>query len=258
MSVQLQQTFAGIQRRLLERWGQNALRLAFLTLRDCVTHDEFRRGLASLGVRIADEDADLMAAKVESDRLTMLVVGSLPARRRTVVEEAFRKLCRLSGETNIAVGAIHEYFDPTRFQEVVSRLRTAEECVEEIAEAFNYDTNPDGSVGLEEFAAYYSGVSASIKEDSDFERYVLRSWNLDRPLAATREELATTMTRIPQSKEGRSHPLYQPSSTNVGKNLDQAFEVTKQFNRAGAFTKHAPPPGPSSGLNTSFTRSKAI
>ena len=253
-------TVAVIRERLHERYGDNCLRLAFLELRQAGTPADVRRCLATLGVRIADEDfAAVEASSSSGEHFSAAIVGKLSARRQTVVDEAWRRLKTVCGmETACTVGAIHALFDPSRFQPVVTGHKTVDQYVQEMHDLFNDESNPDGLVTRDEFAAFYAGVGIGHAQDVDFERHVLRAWNLDKPQIATRDELAATSTSVPKSKAGRDHPLYQPSSTAVGKNLDQAFDVPRSHNRAGAFTKHAPRPQASSGLNTASTRSKVI
>uniref|UniRef100_A0A7S1PL58 EF-hand domain-containing protein n=1 Tax=Neobodo designis TaxID=312471 RepID=A0A7S1PL58_NEODS len=250
---------AGIRARLHERYGDNCLRLAHQHLLAASTVADVRKALARLGVRIADEEFATLEARGDAAALAADIVGKLSPRRHTVVGEAWRRLKAVCGmETACTIGAVHALFDPSRFQAVQTGHKTVDQYVQEMQELFSDESNPDGLVTQDEFVAFYGGVSMGIAQDVDFERHVLRAWNLDKPQVATRDELMATATTVPKSKAGREHPLYQPSSTAIGKNLDQAFDVPRSHNRAGAFTKHAPRPQPSSGLNTASTRSKVI
>jgi hypothetical protein len=249
---------AELRNSLIERWGANGLRLARQQLREADSHAELRKGLAALGVRLADEDFETVAAAFAPGDLVNRIIGQLSARRKLIVEEAYKRLCVASGSDVADVDAMYRHFDPSRFPEVTSNKKTADECISDIVDAFSFETNPDGTVSFHEFADYYCGVAGTVADDKDFERLVLRSWNLDRPATVTRDQLEMTATRIPKSTAGRDHPLYQPASTLVGKNLQQAFDVPRAHNRHGAFTKHAPPPAPSSSLNTASTRSRVL
>lgn len=249
---------ASIRARLVEREGENALRVAHNHLRGCGTVPECRRNLKDLGVRIADEDVEVLDANIDAQQLPALIVGKLSARRQLVVEEAFRRLCKVSDDEMPHVAALHEYFDASRHSAVKSRLKTADAVVADFEALWTRESNPSGVVTFEEFCAYYGGVSAGITADEEFELHVMRSWNLDRPHVSTRAAQSEQMNTTVQSKEGRNHPLYQTAAQHYGKNLEQAFEVPRANNRAGGFTKHNPPPRATSGLNTSSYKSKAI
>lgn len=249
-----------IRARLLERWGPNGVRLAYKRLLEVKDADSARRALAGLGVRVADEEFAYLERQLRGDQFAGAVVGVVSSRRSLVLGEAWKRLKNACGSDAdvITTGAMHALFDPSRFQVVQTGHKTGEQCVDELREIFSDESNPDGLVSFGEFTAYYAGVGLEIADDSDFERHVMRAWNLDKPYIATRDELAATATHVPASKAGRAHPLYQPSSAAVGKNLDQAFETSRDHFRAGAFTKHAPRPSPSSGLNTAVSRSRII
>lgn len=248
------QILNSIRQALVTRCGVNALRLAASQLYQRDSYSEYRAVLAALGIRISDEDFEVLVESIAESDFPGMLLGALSPRRQLVVDEAFRRLTKIAGRHAVSYAVLRDYFDPSRHADVTSRLK----LVEDVIADFHADFGGDSEIDQPEFNAYYMGVSCTIADDLEFEKHVMRSWNLDKPYIASREELASTVTRVPKSTFGRQHPLYQTASQNVGKGLDQAFEVPRENNRAGHFTKHAPPPKPSSSLNTSTTRSKVM
>lgn len=242
---------ADIRRSLVARCGFNSLRALRATLDTCVSASEFRTALASFGIRISDEDFATISA-LQFDALRDGILEKLSPRRQLVVDEAFRKL--RSVQDPVTEDLLRDFFDPSRLEGVARKLELESDVLDTFFEAFPGNAIVD-AFG---FSAYYGGVSCSIASDVDFEKHVMRSWNLDKGIPVSRSELRALAETIPKSKMAREHPLYQTAAQQHGKDLDKAFEVPTEHHRNGHFTKHAPPPKPSSGLNTGSTRSKVL
>ena len=234
--------------------GSRGMLLAATPLAGVDDAADVRRGLALISVRLSDEHFDALVA-AHGAGLAAAICGSLGG-RATVVDMAFARVAG-SADAVVAVEDLVAQYDVSRHEHV-----DQEQAAAEFASCFDQVTAPDGVVGKAMFVAYYIGVAHRFAADREFQLYVMRSWNLDRPagaataaaqLGGTNASMSSTQQR---AMTGRSHPLYQTASGNIGTNLEQAFAMNPKNNRAGAFTKHAPTPMASTGLNTSASRTK--
>jgi hypothetical protein len=237
-----------IRAQLAAAHGHKGMLLAAVVLRDAATAAECRRGLAHLGVRIGDEAFDAVEA-AHGDALAAAVCGSLE-KRNVVVDMGWARVAG-DGAMEVTVARLFEQYDTARHERVDATV-----TVTSFAECWDELTAPEGVVSKENFTAYYIGVSLTVAADRDFQLLVMRSWNLDRPAAVVELAAASATLAAQSAMTGRKHALYHTSSNSIGTNLEQAFEPTMKNNRAGHFTKHAPPPAPTSGMNTSTTRTK--
>lgn len=266
--------FGALRARVLHRGGKNGIRELALRLgvaRDSIpvhaSAVEFRQALRNYGASMPDEDfarlVPLVFAgdaadgqpSVDLTRFVVLLRGTVAPRRATIIETAFKRLDRENAGT-VLLADLHEFYDVSRHPDVVGRKADAESILNKFLQHFTDETNPAEFVTHEEWINYYTGCSAFLDDDTQFELFVMRSWNLDRHQLVRRADIELTKTQLVTSAAARNHPLYQTSAQNFGKSLDQAFDPITKFHKAGAFTKANPSPGPSSSLNTSVTRSK--
>ena len=263
---------AKLRTKCLQRAGKNGIRelsRQFRIMDDnnnlLLSPDELRGGLRDFGIVVADEEFDHMVKLLDKNgdgsisvtEFLIAVRGPLSPRRITVIQAAFKRLDR-DGSGIIDLYDLRDYYDVSRHPAVLTGKATQADVLVKFLCNFDSETNPDGKVTFKEFLDYYAGVSASIDNDQHFELLLTRAWNLDKPVKAKRDEIQMRQTQTVKSKYGTAHPLYQTSTKMIGKDLDQAFPPERRFGKAGKFTKHEPLPSPSSGLNTSVTRSKVI
>ena len=102
--------------------------------------------------------------------------GNLNARRRAVVQRAFKKFDKTNnGVVDLAdLAGVYSVAQHPRFK---NGTKTQDELLNEWLS--QWDTvNKDGKVSAEEFEEFYKDVSASIDDDDYFEFVISNAWQL--------------------------------------------------------------------------------
>jgi len=91
---------------------------------------------------------------------------------------AFEKL-DADGSGVVDVADLRGVYDASMHPDVVSGKKTEDEILQNMVDGFERRSkDKDGRVTLEEFKAYYGGVSAYVEDDDMFKFMVKRAWNL--------------------------------------------------------------------------------
>ena len=276
--------FIQLKNQLLHRHGVHGVLLLWRALqcRDDSAGSEIdhaRAALASLSVRMTDEDFLLIKDNVSSQaRFYKMIGGEMSDRRKTVLDLAWTRLASIYAYRHAADGSMNsalptslpasvlsDHFDVRRHKEVQDGTVTAEEAIEEFMGLLRREVHVESTlcshVFYNEYLAYFCGLSNRIPKDVDFELYIVRSWNLDAPpngAYRSRQEQEAAFVDMPMSTLGREHPLYQTSSSVIGAPKVTAFPVETCFRRAGKFTQREPPREPAATLNTSIAKSRIM
>jgi calcyphosin len=169
-------------------YGIRALGKAFRILDDRgdgkLDREDFKWGLFDYGVRLSDEEFDLLLDEVDTsgdgmvsfDEFLVAVRGPLSERRLAVIDEAYDKLDR-DGSGTVTLEDLRGSFN-ARFDEGVrTGKRTEEQALAEFIG--QWDTiDKDGVITREEFRRYYVDVSASVDSDAAFETILRKAWRL--------------------------------------------------------------------------------
>eukprot|EP01062_Namystynia_karyoxenos_P010163 TRINITY_DN1359_c0_g2_i1.p1 TRINITY_DN1359_c0_g2~~TRINITY_DN1359_c0_g2_i1.p1 ORF type:complete len:414 (+),score=119.29 TRINITY_DN1359_c0_g2_i1:84-1325(+) len=181
-----------VRQRCLQRAGGKGIRALSRQFRimddngnKSLGPDELRTGLADFGIDLSDADFKRLLSvldtnqdgNVDINEFLKALRGGLGPRRLAVVHRAFRKFDK-DGSGVIDLADLRGTYSAEGNPLVVSGRKTAEEVMEDFLSAFDSQSNPDGRVTLEEFEAYYSGLSASIDTDAYFEAMVVAAWQL--------------------------------------------------------------------------------
>jgi hypothetical protein len=114
----------------------------------------------------------------------MTILGELNAYRANIVRQAFTALDENKNGI-IDFNEVKSRFNPTRHPDVVSGLRSAEDCHQEFVDTFTTHHNvqngfsQEKGVNLEEFIDYHRYVSTFVDSDKQFKTYMSGVWNMD-------------------------------------------------------------------------------
>jgi len=105
--------------------------------------------------------------------------GDLSPRRLDVVKKAFQKLDK-KGEGFVDVKAIHGTYNASKHPLVLSGQKTEEQVLAEFVDSWRRPDSKtsDGVCTLDDFTAYYRGVSASVPDDHYFIEMMERVWDV--------------------------------------------------------------------------------
>jgi Ca2+-binding EF-hand superfamily protein len=95
--------------------------------------------------------------------------------RKALVKRAYDKL-DANGDGFVRLDDIKHFYNARKHPKVVSGEKTQDEVLKEFLNTF--DADKDGTLTLEEFEKYYSGVSASIDSDAYFSLMMFNAWKL--------------------------------------------------------------------------------
>jgi hypothetical protein len=102
--------------------------------------------------------------------------GNLNARRRAIVQRAFKKFDK-TGNGVVDLEDLAGVYDVSKHPRLRSGAKTKDELLNEWLT--QWDTiKADGKVSLAEFEEFYKDVSASIDDDEYFEFVITSAWKL--------------------------------------------------------------------------------
>uniref|UniRef100_A0A2K6GN25 Calcyphosin n=1 Tax=Propithecus coquereli TaxID=379532 RepID=A0A2K6GN25_PROCO len=145
---------------------------------------ELRRGLAELGLALAEAEAEGVCRRWDRDGSGTLDLEEflralrppMSQAREAVIAAAFAKLDR-SGDGVVTVDDLRGVYSGRGHPKVRSGEWTEEEVLRRFLDNFD-SSEKDGQVTLAEFQDYYSGVSASVDTDEEFVAMVTSAWRL--------------------------------------------------------------------------------
>nr|XP_054319098.1 calcyphosin [Pongo pygmaeus] len=146
--------------------------------------DEFRQGLAKLGLVLDQAEAEGVCRKWDRDGSGTLDLEEflralrppMSQAREAVIAAAFAKLDR-SGDGVVTVDDLCGVYSGRAHPKVRSGEWTEDEVLRRFLDNFD-SSEKDGQVTLAEFQDYYSGVSASMNTDEEFVAMMTSAWQL--------------------------------------------------------------------------------
>ncbi|KAG8347481.1 hypothetical protein ERJ75_000836000 [Trypanosoma vivax] len=148
---------------------------------------------------------------------------SLSPRRRHVVSLVLRKV-GLEDFGFVDFNSLLQAYDVLRHPSVLTGGDA--DAVQRVFINDFAEAREDNGVTCEELAAYLVGISHAIPRDEDFELRCIRSFSLDRPKRSIEDLEAAAgevprKSNIPALRGITSHPLYQTSASDYGKDCDK-------------------------------------
>uniref|UniRef100_G1S0L5 Calcyphosine n=1 Tax=Nomascus leucogenys TaxID=61853 RepID=G1S0L5_NOMLE len=143
--------------------------------------DEFRQGLAKLGLVLDKAEAEGVCRKWDRDGSACWGIQPrcsppMSQAREAVIAAAFAKLDR-SGDGVVTVDDLRGVYSGRAHPKVRSGKWTEDEVLRRFLDNFD-SSEKDGQVTLAEFQDYYSGVSASMNTDEEFVAMMTSAWQL--------------------------------------------------------------------------------
>jgi len=120
---------------------------------------------------------------ISIDQLINLIKGNLDEKRKIIIVTIFEKID--SGKKGkISIQLLKEIFNAKNHPEVLKGIKSQEGVFEQFCNSLDLycevnDVQNNGSLTLENFIDYYSGVSACIHDDVYFENFLKGIWNYD-------------------------------------------------------------------------------
>jgi Ca2+-binding EF-hand superfamily protein len=144
---------------------------------------EFANNLAQIGFHYNRTELEALCSIFDSDgngqisyqEFLRAIRGDMTPARREIVEAAFNRFDR-DGSGAVQVNDMLGLYDASWHPEVKEGKRTAESVFAEFLA--NFETVVDGKVTREEFAEYYTNLSAFIDTDEYFVQVVRGAWKL--------------------------------------------------------------------------------
>jgi len=145
---------------------------------------EFVRALLEHGLLETEEECQRVFQYFDKDQtgtidwmeFVNLVKGQLPAKRRAVVQEAFKSL-DVNGDGVLTVEDLKLKFRSFAHPQVSSGEKTEEEIFSQFLASFD-SISRDGEITLAEFEHYYEFLSATIPSDKLFIACIRNAWHL--------------------------------------------------------------------------------
>ncbi|CAK1604476.1 unnamed protein product [Parnassius mnemosyne] len=150
-----------------------------------VNKEEFVKGLAETGLEISEKEAEETFDRfnidnsgfISFDELIKQIRPPMSDSRRAVVEKVFRKFDK-DGHGVITVNDIRKVYCVNSHPLYMSGEETAAKVMNRFLANFEVDGSEDGSVTLEEFMNFYSGISVSIDSDCYFDLMMRQAYKL--------------------------------------------------------------------------------
>lgn len=138
--------------------------------------NEFKKGLRDYGLILEPKevkeifeafDKDHNGA-LDFDEFLISLRPPMSKSRKNIINLAFNKLDK-TGDGFITVDDLKGVYDVTKHPKYKNGEWTEDQCFRKFLDAFDTPDDKDGTITLEEFLNYYSGVSASIDNDAYFD-----------------------------------------------------------------------------------------
>jgi len=148
--------------------------------------EELRKGFDDYNAKVTDEELDALityfdadgSGTISIDEFLQLLRPPMSSNRVALIEKAFQKLDK-SGDGVVTPSDMKGVYNARKHPKYLNGEWDERRVFQEFLKSFEPDeASRDGKVTLDEFMAYYSGVSASIDEDAYFDLMMRNSWKL--------------------------------------------------------------------------------
>ena len=148
--------------------------------------EEFAKCIALCKVEVTAEEVAAVhrhfdrdgSGAIDFDEFLHAVRGACPGSRRKLVVQAFYGLDAMgNGDGVLTVADLAPLYDTSKHPDVAAGRIDAATALRTFLDGFEGSQGDrDGTVSLEEWIAYYEGVSASIDNDDHFNQLMATTW----------------------------------------------------------------------------------
>eukprot|EP01063_Lacrimia_lanifica_P014764 TRINITY_DN21312_c0_g1_i1.p1 TRINITY_DN21312_c0_g1~~TRINITY_DN21312_c0_g1_i1.p1 ORF type:complete len:415 (+),score=158.73 TRINITY_DN21312_c0_g1_i1:72-1316(+) len=179
-----------VRRVILEQGGSTGFRgiRHILTRFDInkngkLSNDEVREGLEMYGLRLSDEEAQIVfehfdrnrSGQVDLDEFIAGVRGPMNDRRLKLTTTAYGLLDK-NFDGVVTLSDIKMAYDASQHPAVLMGTKNEEDVLAEFMHT--WDEDDDGLITLDEFVSYYNDLSAGITNEQYFELMIRNAWHM--------------------------------------------------------------------------------
>ncbi|XP_002156174.1 calcyphosin-like protein [Hydra vulgaris] len=146
---------------------------------------EFSKGLRDYGLHLEPQEVKEIfdafdkdkSQQLDFDEFLLALRPPMSNARKAIISKAFNKLDK-SGDGFVTVEDLKGTYNVTKHPKYLSGEWTEDQCYRQFLDAFDTPDSCDGTITLEEFINYYSGVSASIDNDAYFDLMMRNAYKI--------------------------------------------------------------------------------
>lgn len=153
-----------------------------------LSFSEFKKGLRDYGVHLDDPDMEREAFEaadtdgsgtINFDELLEILRPPMSRARKDMIRRAFQRFDSDGSGEVTKEDLKRSGYNVKHHKDYQNGSKTEAELLDQFLEKFEAKGVRDGSVTLQEFTDYYSGVSASIDTDAYFILMMTQAWKLN-------------------------------------------------------------------------------
>ncbi|XP_065070277.1 calcyphosin-like protein isoform X2 [Rhopilema esculentum] len=148
--------------------------------------NEFKKGLREYGLILEPKEVKEMfdafdkdhSGALDFDEFLISLRPPMSKGRKNIIQLAFNKLDK-TGDGLITIDDLRGVYNVKQHPKYKNGEWTEDQCFRKFLDSFDTPDDKDGTITLDEFINYYSGVSASIDNDMYFDLMMRNAYKLN-------------------------------------------------------------------------------